>query len=158
LRLAPGDTQHNLNTSGTGTTPTFAQWQPDAGRHAQIVRVNIFMQNGTITAESFAGLGELGNGLGVRVVDEDDNVLIDYNDGVPITTHHQFVQLAGVDSFRDTDVGNAEDVVAIRWTVERGGRKLWLRPGERFQFVISDDLTALTKFYVQIQGHYGEPL
>ncbi len=110
-----------------------------------------------IRPDRFGGMTGLTNGIQFVVLDEDDNVIIDFNDGVPISSHMDLAALGGNDVVTTIGQSPALDAVLVRWTMERAGDRMHIRPGQRIRMLIRDDFTELAEFRVKIQGIFANP-
>lgn len=154
VRLRVGDS-HDLNVSGTGTTPTIAEYVPP--KDFMLVRINLHAGNSGIAPDNFIGLAALTNGVRFVIADKDDNELLDFNDGETVQIHDHFSLLAGTDVIHQPQGVGLSGSLLLRWTIERAGKKIWLRPGERFCFLIQDDLTSLDELHIVVQGYFANP-
>ena len=82
--------------------------------------------------------------------DREGKVNVDLLDGQTVKTNLNLAWLAGFDVLTDT-------AVLVRWTLERAGKQLLLRPGDFIELVVQDNLSSITAFSIMIQG-YNYPL
>ena len=154
VRLRVGGS-HHLNVAGTGTTPTIAEYIPP--KDFMFVRMTVHSQNNDISPDSFFGLAGLTNGMRLAICDEDDNELLDFLDGETLTVQDDMSLLAGTDVHHNQQGAGQADSVIMRWTIEGMGKKLWLRPGEKFCVFIQDDLTEIDDLHFMVQGYFANP-
>jgi hypothetical protein len=118
----------DMNVDGSVTPVVF---EVVATQRIYVQRVNFEIVDGSITPTKFAGLTALTNGVLVRIVDSDDNVLKDFLDGETIKQNSDWSLLAGSDVPITAAAG--DDELPIRWTVSKGtGDALELSDGEKF--------------------------
>jgi hypothetical protein len=116
-------------------------------------RLTIIYYGTTLRSNLFGGLAALTNGIKFETIGAVGEVLIDYTNGFTIQRDGDWGLLAGVDQAFSATTGNVERV-AVRWTLARAGRPLWLAPFQRFRATIQDNLAALSEgpFRMQLQG------
>lgn len=128
-----------------------------AEKTAFIERVLFTGQNTGMLPAKFIGLVALTNGLTVKVLNPDDDEVLDFLDGLTVKDTTDFGLLAGPDApIRDTSQVQQDELI-IRWTIGRSGHALRLPEGWKFQVKVQDNLSAITKLRVQVQG-WLEPL
>jgi hypothetical protein len=134
-----------------GSTPVdFFVTAPSTGT-VSVTRVIFVMVDAGIGYGEFGGLGSaLTNGLEVKTFDVDDNLLIDWTDGLNIKANEDFGVLAGSDNVSVPAIG--DDSFPVRWTVEKAGAVLRLEVGDYMRIRVQDNLSALTKFRAFLQG------
>jgi hypothetical protein len=154
-----------LDTDGDGTGTKNANGdysggeeifyiQPPAGQIYNLNRMIVTVYDTTvIQAEEYGNLGAaLGTGIVIRVSD-DNGVLLDLTDGIPITTNAEWTQLC-----YDADVkawGSGNELVTVRWTFVKAGYPLRLvgDNNERLEVVLNDALDGLLSHYFMVQGY-----
>ncbi len=139
----------NLNVNGSITPVSFRYTCPDT-TNVVLVRMNIQMDDNAITYAKFGGIAALSNGVLIRICDREGKVNVDLLDGQTVKTNLNLAWLAGFDVLTDT-------AVLVRWTLERAGKQLLLRPGDFIELVVQDNLSSITAFSIMIQG-YNYPL
>lgn len=149
----PLDDDHDMVVNGASVPVNF-QYLVPSGKTAQISRLNFQIIDGGIGYNEFGGLGSvLTNGLLIKVLDTDGTtVLIDFMDGETIKSNEDFNALAGVDTVTTPAAG--DDQLAIRWTIARAndGGSMTLHEGQILRVTVQDDISALTKFQIMVQG------
>lgn len=101
----------------------------------------------------FGDLAALTNGMVLRKI-ESDGTVINYfsiKDNSEISLHAYDMQI-----YASTNPASGIDGLAARMTWASQGKRgvaIRLAPGDQLQAVIQDDLTGLTTFYLQLQGH-----
>ncbi len=151
--LAESGREYDLNTDSSLSEATIFEYEVPEGQTVDLTRLNFIITGwGAIHPNNFAGIeGGLTNGSLLQIVDIDSNVLLDFNDGVPIKTNDQFAKLSGVDSVA-IDVGNGDDWFPIRFTVRKAGKKMRLTEGQRVRWTNLDDLKSIKRFQIMAQG------
>ena len=142
----------DMITDYTASVNSVFIYQVPNGKVAYISWFNILIQDGNITPDKFGGISALSNGCLVKLVSSADAEVIDFCDGVAITTNSRFALLAGADIV--PVAGTAVDVMPIRWTVAKAfaGRPLKMVDQQKFQWTNRDDMTGLSEFRVMVQG------
>jgi hypothetical protein len=141
---------YDINTN-SAVTPSVFEYEVPAFTTIDFSRCNIFMTDGNIGPNGFAGLAALSNGCLFEIIDSDGTtVLLDFLDGVPLTTNDQFTKLAGVDTVATFAAG--DDFFPIRFTMARAGKKMRLTAGQRIRWTNQDNLSAITRFQFMVQG------
>jgi hypothetical protein len=151
--LSKSGKNYDLNTNSDVTPSTF-EYEIPSGTTVDLARLNfIITGRGAFHPNNFAGIGGgLANGCQLQVIDSDSvTILLDFNDGVPITTNDQFAKLAGVDSIA-ADSGNGDDWCPIRFTIQKAGKKMRLTEGQRIRWTNRDDLESIRRFQIMVQG------
>ncbi len=145
---------YDLNTNSSLETPSIFEYQIPSGLTVDLTRLNFIITGwGAIHPSNFAGIENgLNNGGLLSIIDDDGiNVLLDFNDGVPIITNDHFAKLAGVDSVA-VDVGNGDDWFPIRFTIQKAGKKMRMEEGYRVRWTNRDKLSSITRFQIMVQG------
>ena len=104
--------------------------------------------------EEYGDLGSsLSAGWEMKVMSSDGTtVLGDLTGGVPIKTNANLAQVCyDVDIMNMLNTTNA--LLKARWTFTKGGHPVFLKPGQRLEVIIDDDLTGLLSQRIMIQGH-----
>lgn len=141
-------------TKDMATTPDVYLLECATDKRLIIERMLISYQDaGGGTVEEYGNLGAaLTTGIEVKLVDENDNVLIDLTDGVPVQQNGHWSRQC-FDAAR-LDWGAGEDLFIVRWTFSKAGRPIFMERGDRFEFQINDSLVNLSNHYVNVQGYY----
>ena len=150
FRNGVGATSSHMNVNGLGAPIYFDYVAVDPIFWAE--RVNIDISDGAILADGFGGRAALTNGLTLKYHDSDDSVLLDFLDGLVLKENHEWSHLAGVDVDRDTQVGNTDDSLIVRWTIAKAGAPLKMVSGQYLRVTVQDDLSDLTHYEMNIQG------
>lgn len=147
---------YDLNTNSSLATPSVFEYKVPPDTTIDFSRCNFFITGwGHIHPSNFGGidgnLGVLGNGCLFEIIDSDGlNILLDFNDGIPLTTNDQFSKLAGVDTVAVNVGGN--DWFPVRFTMEKAGKKMRLTSGQRIRWTNRDDISSITRFQFMVQG------
>lgn len=154
---APGGSV-DMNVNGSVTPVSFRYTVP-AGKIALPFRVVFALADVNIEYLKFAGLGlVLTNGIHVHILDTDDSVLLDFTNGTPIKSTHEFTVLAGGDvNILQTGLGQDPDFVAVRWTLGNTGYVPYLKAGQSFEILINDDLLLVDHLHAFVQGRVVSP-
>lgn len=139
-----------MNVNGL-TAPKIFEYIVPAGKNVWLHRLNAEGHNASITRDNFLGIAALANGLDFQIVDDQDNLLIDFNDGEKIKITTEFSALCGVDTQIDTR-GGGEDGIAIRWTFDRAGEPIFMKEGYKFRVIVNDDLSGISQLRMMLQG------
>ena len=145
------DQSIDMNVDGSSTPVAFSYANTTEDLYV-LSRANWSIRDANPTAIKFGGLAELTNGLLMRVMNAEGKIVLDMLDGFPLTKNLDFGILAGTDWARDVAAG-AADVVTVKWTFARTGKRLLLPAGHKFQVVVQDNLTTLDEFKVMVQGY-----
>lgn len=160
-----GDGSGNKNAIGnyTGSAEIF-YFQPDAGKIARITRMIVLVRGpkNSFYTDSYGSVGELTNGVTVRVQD-DSGTLVQLTNGIPIKTNGNWGHFCFDAEVYPSSVGNNDTYLRVRWTFEKAGYPLRLvgDNNERLEVVLNDDFTdggvnPLVEHYFHAQGYYEE--
>lgn len=150
--LRNGGNSKEMNVDGSIAAHNFDYKVPE-GKSVWIERLNIYALNQNIKIDTFFGLAKLANGITFLVLDENDNIVLDFSEGEGIKTNEEFVSLAGSDvNTTVSALGNEADGSAIRWTISKAGESLFLREGHTFRMRVADDLTLIDQMRAMLQG------
>ena len=141
---------NDMNVNGS-ITPVVFEYVIPVGKDAWIERINMSAHNANITPDTFLGLAALANGLEIKAYDDQDNLLLDFCDGEPITDVTDLANLAGIDVLIDSQ-GAAQDGFAVRWTLSKAGESLFMRSGSKIRVTVNDDLSTVPHFKMMLQG------
>lgn len=107
-------------------------------------------------AQEYGNLGAaLTNGVEVEVRDSDDTVLLDLLDGLPVKTNAEWGRVNFDVSLKTWGAGN--ELITSRWTFEKAGQPLWLKPGDKFVVRLNDDMTGLLSHTFFLNGYRIDP-
>ncbi len=127
--------------------------QPPAGKVYQLTRMIVTMQDTTMQWGQYGGIGALGTGVVVRVVD-DGGTIIDITYGVPVDTNGSW----GARCF-DAEISApaaGSTFFHCRWTFALAGQKIRLDGdgnNERLEVVLNDDFSGLLAHGFQVHGY-----
>lgn len=142
---------YDLDTNSSLGTPSVFEYQVPAFTTIDFTRCTLFMTDGNIGPNAFGGLAALSNGCLFEIIDDDgSSVLLDFLDGVPLTTNDQFTKLAGIDTVATFAAG--DDFFPIRFTMAKAGKKMRLTAGQRIRWTNRDDVSGITRFQFMVQG------
>jgi len=142
---------HIMTVDG-GTTPVKFKYTVPVGKKLDLVRVNTVIVDGGALVLEFGGITALTNGILIQAVDTNGTTVLNHfgTDLRPIKANYYWNFLAGIDAPIAVAVG--DDMIPIRWTIAKAGAPLRLTAGQIFQYVIRDDIRALTDMSAMIQG------
>lgn len=158
--LADVDGSRDMNVNGSVTAVNFKYVFKERGGEAasyiRVQRLNMLAED-TAQAEvvtGFFSLAALSAGLLFQVLNSRGKVMQHFaTDVEPLKSTADISALAGF------DIGGVSQSVAggasayhVRWTLAKAGQPLLLYPGEAFSATVQDDLSALTKFRIMVQG------
>lgn len=104
-----------------------------------------------MSADEYGKLGsELTNGIFLYVKDENDNVVLDITDGVPVKTNAEWGEICYDVGLQDWSAG--KDNVLVRFTFANSGSPLVLPPGYKFGVLLQDDFSALDAHRFKVEG------
>lgn len=139
-----------------GTTPVTFKYTPTVD--VQLHSVHTHLVDTGISADDFGGISALANGVLIQVLDTEAAVIQHFGTDLhPIQQNFDFAVYAGDKISRDF-AGGGDDVYIFDWDFNHAGAELTLLAGQTFQFIIQDDLQALTEFTVMLQGFSHGPL
>ncbi len=153
-----GDGSGNSVANGDySSAPEEFFCQPAAGSVILVNRMIISIADavGSFDAGNYGALAALTNGVQVKVLDDDDNVLMDLTDAVPIKTNAQWGQLCFDVDLKDWGtIGTGDGLLLVRWTFSKAGNPIRLvgDNGHRLAVILNDDLQGLTSQLFLIQG------
>jgi len=143
-----------MSVDGSSTAVIFSI-SPGANVSWDVYRCSIHIVDASVSHGDFGGIASgITNGIKVEVLDGDDNQLFDFTDDFTIKTNGQWGHLAGIDVFIQTTAG--DDLLIVRWTINRSGEPLRLNGTDKLAFTVQDDLTPLTHMAVMTQGRVVE--
>ena len=142
--------EHDLAVDGS-TVPVIYEWVNTYSTVAKIARLIVFIRDtGTFDAELYGNGVVLPNGLLVRIVDENDAVVLDLLDGATVQSNAGWQGLCY--DFSYNDIGSGDNTATIRWTFAKSSEPLRIYPGWKFQIVVQDNLLGLVHHHAQLQG------
>jgi len=143
-------------TNATGNYSSSAEifyFEASRGETA-IERMIVSIEDGqNMRAEHYGTLGgALTNGVIVRHVRANGDVLIDFTGGVPVTQNGLWGSLC-----YDVDVkawGAGNELLLVRWTFAKSGIPVKLLVGDRLEVVLNDNFTGLVTHRFLVQGFW----
>lgn len=164
--------QHlDINGDGTGNNNAIGDYsgaeeifyfQPAPGTIARITRMIVLVRGPKTSfyTDSYGSVGELTNGVTVRVQD-DLGTVVPLTNGIPIKTNGNWGHFCFDAEVYPSSVGNNDTYLRVRWTFEKAGYPLRLvgDNNERLEVVLNDDFTdggvnGLVEHYFHAQGYY----
>ena len=94
------------------------------------------------------------NGISVVVRNEDDSLVTDLTDGVPVATNARWSALC-YDTRPDDYGAGPNGSLSVRWTFANAGAPLSLSPGQYLAAELHDDFTGLVAHTFMVQGYYS---
>lgn len=134
----------DLVVNGSATAVDF-EYTPPSGYDFLVKDVNFLIRDASVGDNKFGGQTVLSNGCLFRMVDADGVELLDFTGGDQIKRNADFYLLAGAEAKTNNNVH-------VKWNIASTGAALAIENGERLQFKVQDDLTALTEFKIAVQG------
>ena len=166
--------QHlDINGDGTGTKNAIGDYsgsaeifyfQPAPGAIARINRLIVLIRapKTSFYTDSYGSVGELANGVTIRVQD-DTTTLVNLTNGIPIKNNGNWGHYCFDAELYPSTAGNTDTYLRVRWTFEKAGYPLRLvgDNNERLEVVLNDDFTGggsggLVEHYFHAQGYYEE--
>ena len=147
--LKDGSTS-DMSVNGSVTAVSY-QYLVPTDKIVFIEEINILVIDGGIVPTKFGGITALTNGVLVRAVDADlTTVLEDFTEDLPIKKNADWSLLAGSD--RETTAVAGDDTEEVSWSIASESGPLLLTEGQCFEFLIQDNLEAITEMEVMIEG------
>ena len=128
------------------------QCPTDSDDSYEINRVIIFIKDTQgIDADKYGNGITLANGIEVEHIASDGaTVKDDLTGGLPIKSNGDWARLCYDVQLLEFGTGN--EIVSVRWTLEKTGKPLILGPGEYLRFTLSDDFSGLIEHTFNVQG------
>jgi len=129
--------------------------QPSAGVSYQITRMMIAIGDGTnFNTSGYGAAAALSTGIQVRI-QNDSGTLVDLTDGRFVKSNAGWGEHCYDVSHHEFGVGNANEVVLVRWTFAKSGQRVRLvgSNNERLEVVFKDDLTGLINHNFKVNGY-----
>lgn len=141
-------------TKDMSTTADDYMITAQTGQRLYIARMLVGYQDGAgANVSEYGNLNAaLSNGIEIKVLDANSNVLINLTDNVPIKANGHWSRVCYDYAFQNH--GGGDDIFAVRWTFEKSGRPIILDAGESLVMEINDDLTNLVEHYAIAQGYF----
>ena len=124
----------------------------DFDRALSVERLIVSVSDTTgFTAQKYGNLAALTNGIEIKLMDDDGEVL-DLTDEIPVKTNAQWAQLC-----YDVDVkswGSGDELLVVRWTFSKAGAPLILNCNKNAYLAVylDDNLDGLLSHYFMVQG------
>ncbi len=160
--MAKGYIYRLLDTNGDGTGSANANGdysvtqgihyiEAPAGQAYYLERMLVTIKDvGAPDAGSYGNSITLTNGIGVRVRDASDTLVVDLTAQKKVKTNGDWSTLCY--DVQVVDFGTGDDYVAVRWTFAKSGLPIILRPGYKLEVTLDDDLTGLVEHSFNVQG------
>ncbi len=151
----------STNGDGTGTVDAAQNYASEATYHhirapgdqyyvLERMLMKIRGSNTGLSADDYANIAEVTNGVSAHVRNGADTVVLDKTAGLPVKLNADWTRLC-FDS-RVDDYGSGDNFIAIRWTFARGGSPLILPPNYSFGLRFNDDFSSLGAQFFLVQG------
>lgn len=152
LTLDNDGTTVDMTVLGTAGSPARFQYIVPEGKVFFLSRMIFTCADVSIEYLDWFGFGAtLPNGVIMRAVDADDNVLNQFMH--PLKDTIEFAHLAGGDiPLLRTEVGVKPDILVVRWSLFKTGFVPLLAEGDKLEVVIQDDLQPMVHFEAVAQG------
>lgn len=105
---------------------------------------------GTFDSGSYGNGISLSNGISVGVHNSSGVLVLDMTDGLPIVTNVDWARQCH--DVAHSSFGTGNESMSVRWTFNKAGEPISLRPGWRLSVTLNDDFTDLIQHYFQVQG------
>jgi len=155
MKNSDGETNMNVDGSASvsGTADFYISCPADTELLIHRCLVTIYDTKGMEDDEYGDTGGSLSAGLELKVLSSDGTTVIaDLTGGIPIKSNQGWAQVCY--DFDLTNLTNTTNAVAkARWTFSKGGNPIYLKPGQRIQMDVNDDLTGLLSQRIFMQGH-----
>jgi len=161
----------DTNGDGTGIKNAIGDYsgaeeifyvQPAAGEILRIERLLVLIRapKATFYTDSYGSLGELANGVSLRV-QSDTGTLVELTNGLPVKTNGNWGHYCFDTDIYPSSQGNNDTYLRVRWTFAKAGYPLRLvgDNNERLEVVMNDDFTdgggnSFVEHYFHAQGYY----
>ena len=151
----------DTNGDGTGTKQaigTYALAEEEffiecpPGTTYVLTRMMIhYSDSGTLVVDTYGADITLTNGIRIEVQDADGNVILDLCDGELVTSNEGWLAMC-YDFSVEAALG-ASKIFGARWTFEKSGTPIVLRPGQKFVLTFEDDFDDLLNHTFMVQGY-----
>jgi len=149
----------NAKVNGFAVPQYF--WIEDS-RTFWVNRVIITLEdNGGWTNSNYAGRGPLGNGIFFHLLDSDNNVVLDFMDGVAVQGNSDYGRLCYDVSLLDAGGASGIKFLHARWTFAKAKslrhepNGLLVPKGYKFAVLLQDDFSAMSGHWFNAQGEWG---
>jgi hypothetical protein len=150
-----GTTAGNKSMIGDYSSGVTEFWIENTERTIQIRRAVIEIRDsGQFSYEKYGALNALTNGILVKVKDNNGVEQLDLTDGLPIKSYAHWGRLCYDRS--NLPIGSGDGFVNVRWTFEKGGSDILLKPGWKLVVQLRDNLTGLIDHTFFTHGTYTE--
>lgn len=139
----------DMNVNGAVTPVVFKY---TATAECDLHRINIAVLDNAAAEDpnGFFVIAALTNGLLIECYDSGDTLLQDFGTtDTPIKQHAELAALAASDIVAED---TTDTRMAVRWTFDKAGDALHLRPGDYFQISVRDNLTTIELLRMMLQG------
>lgn len=154
-----GNVSANMNVNGSVTPVAFyVLLGAIATVSIDITRVHIWIvDDAAMDDTKFAGIAALTRGCLPRIIRADGS--IEYS-GNTFRTNGELGLSASEKTYEDKSGGGLYGLTVRYILGGQSGRGVVIRldPGDRFEILVQDDLTAVSSIYTTAQGHYVSPL
>lgn len=143
-----------INAAGTasGSTNFFISCPADTELLLHRALICIYDEKG-MEDEEYGSLGaSLSAGLELKVLSSDGTTVLADLTVKPIKSNIDWQQVCyDVEISNFTNTTNA--AIKGRWTFNKGGNPIYLQPGQKLNMAVKDNLSALIRHSILIQGH-----
>lgn len=145
---------YDLNTNSSLANPSVFEYVVPNGRTIDFSGCNFFITGwGKIHPKDLSGAPKrlAVNGSLFQIIDSDEMaVLLDFFDGVSLTSFDQFYKL-GTEASGIITVGD-DDLLPVRFPIQETGKNMRLTEGQRFRWTNRDNLSRLIRFQFMVHG------
>ena len=139
------DSSNDMTVDGSGGSPKVFSYSVPANYNLVISRIMLFMQTGgAMSVELFGNLAALGVGLEIK----GDGILIaTWKDNIDIYT-----ECYDVDALSNVSSTAVDTTMSLRWTLPKDLNGPGLLCTDKFEAIVNDDLSSLTRLRIKIKG------
>lgn len=149
LRLDGVGGTKDANVDGSSTEKVFL-WECDQ-QHVELARMmGLVVDTGSFDANLYGNGISLTNGILLRHVDSDGEVIEDFFDGETIKTNSDWKGKCL--DWVHHDIGQGDETAGFRWTFTEAGEPLYVAMGERIELTVRDNLEGLNGHEFHLQG------
>ncbi len=156
----------DTNYDGTGTKNAVGDYSStmthfgitDPNRHFHINRMLVQIEDaGAFATNGYGAIaaGVITNGVKVQLVNENEELMVDFTDGVFIKSNNDWARACYDVKLENWATGNG--AIHVRWTFRNAGYPIRVDKGHHFEVVLNDNFTALVSHYFMVEGFSGPP-
>ena len=154
----------DTNYDGTGTKNAVGDYAStethfgitDPNHHFHINRMLVQIEDsGAFTTDGYGAIagGTITNGIVVKLVDANEETVVDFTDGVSIKSNNDWARVCYDVKLENWASGNG--AVHVRWTFKNAGYPILVAKGHHFEVSLNDNFTGLVSQYFMVEGFSG---